>query len=98
MLARVKVAATTGKGENEKSQTEKKKAGKDIKHEIIESLGVISTSSAGWTKEVNLISWNDNPAKIDIRDWSPKHEKIGKGITLTTEEAAQLIEILQSEI
>ena len=67
----------------------------DIKFEIIETLGVISTSLKGWTKEVNLIRWNDNPAKIDIRDWSPDHEKMGKGITLTDEEAAMLAEILQ---
>jgi Uncharacterized protein conserved in bacteria len=67
----------------------------DIKHEIIETLGIISTSPKGWTKEVNLIRWNDKPAKIDIRDWSPDHEKMGKGITLTDEEAAMLAEILQ---
>jgi len=67
----------------------------DIKHEILETLGIISTSPKGWTKEVNLIRWNDKPAKIDIRDWSPDHEKMGKGITLTDEEAARLAEILQ---
>ena len=67
----------------------------DIKHEIIETLGIISTSPKGWTKEVNLIRWNDKPAKIDIRDWSPDHEKMGKGITLTEEEAERLAEILR---
>jgi len=68
----------------------------DIKHEIIETLGIISTSPKGWTKEVNLIRWNDKPAKIDIRDWSPDHEKMGKGITLTDEEAQVLKEILEN--
>lgn len=68
----------------------------DIKHEILETLGIISTSPKGWTKEVNLIRWNDKPAKIDIRDWSPDHEKMGKGITLTEEEAQALKEILES--
>lgn len=68
----------------------------DIKFEIIETLGVISTSPKGWTKEVNLIRWNDKPAKIDIRDWSPDHEKMGKGITLTDEEAQALKEILEN--
>lgn len=67
----------------------------DIKFEIIETLGIISTSPKGWTKEVNLIRWNDKPAKIDIRDWSPDHEKMGKGITLTDEEAQALKEILE---
>ena len=68
----------------------------DIKFEIIETLGVISTSPKGWTKEVNLIRWNDKPAKIDIRDWSPDHEKMGKGITLTDEEGQALKEILEN--
>jgi hypothetical protein len=68
----------------------------DIKHEIIETLGIISTSPKGWTKEVNLIRWNDKPAKIDIRDWSPDHEKMGKGITMTDEEAQALKEILEN--
>ena len=67
----------------------------DVKFEIIETLGVISTSSKGWTTEVNRVSWNDKPAKIDIRDWSPDHEKMGKGITLTDEEAQALKEILE---
>lgn len=68
----------------------------DIKHEIIETIGIISTSSKGWTTEVNRVSWNDKPAKIDIRDWSPDHEKMGKGITLTDEEAQALKEILEN--
>lgn len=67
----------------------------DIKFEIIETLGIISTSPKGWTTEVNRVSWNDKPAKIDIRDWSPDHEKMGKGITLTDEEAQALKEILE---
>ena len=31
----------------------------DIKYEIKEKLGVLSEGSKGWTKELNLISWND---------------------------------------
>lgn len=73
-------------------------ADKNIKYEVIEHIGVLSTSPAGWTKEANLIRWNDKPAKVDIRDWSPEHEKIGKGITLTDEEAQKLIEILQASV
>lgn len=58
----------------------------DIKFEIKEELGVISESAKGWTKELNLISWNGAEAKYDSRDWSPNHEKMGKGITLTADE------------
>lgn len=67
----------------------------DIKFEIVEKLGVISESPKGWKKEVNRISWNDKEPKIDIRDWSPEHDKMGKGITLTDEEAKDLVAILQ---
>lgn len=68
----------------------------DVKYEIVETLGVISVSPKGWKKEVNRISWNDKEPKIDIRDWSPEHDKMGKGITLTDEEAKELASILNS--
>ncbi len=66
----------------------------EIKFEIIEELGVLSESDKGWTKELNLISWNGATPKYDLRDWSPKHEKMGKGITLTTDEIQKLYELL----
>ena len=66
----------------------------DIKYEIKESYGELSTSSKGWTKELNLISWNGAAAKFDIREWDPDHEKMGKGVTLTPEEAEALYELL----
>ncbi len=50
----------------------------EIKYEIIEKLGILSESTKGWTKELNLISWNGSTPKYDIRDWSPDHEKNGK--------------------
>ena len=67
----------------------------DFKYEIVQELGVISTNASGWTRELNLISWNDRPAKFDIRDWSPDHEKIGKGLTLSDEDIMSLKEILK---
>ena len=66
----------------------------DIKYEIKEELGVISESSKGWTKELNLVSWNGGTPKYDLRDWSPNHEKMGKGITLTAEKVKTLAELL----
>lgn len=68
----------------------------DIKFEIKDKLGVISESSKGWTKELNLISWNGKQAKYDLRDWAPEHEKMGKGITLSAEELNSLKEILNN--
>ena len=66
----------------------------DIKFEITEHIGVLSEGSKGWTKEINKVSWNDRDPKIDIREWSPDHTKMGKGITLTDEEAQKLKELL----
>lgn len=66
----------------------------EIKYEIIEELGVLSESAKGWTKELNLISWNGGAPKYDVRDWAPEHEKMGKGVTLTKEEALELQKLL----
>ena len=66
----------------------------DIKYKIEEELGKISESSKGWTKELNLISWNGKEAKYDLRDWAPEHAKMGKGITLTGEELKELRNLL----
>lgn len=66
----------------------------DIKYDIIEEIGVLSENTKGWRKELNKISWNGAAPKYDIRDWAPDHEKMGKGITLTEEEAARLKKML----
>ena len=58
----------------------------EIKFEIVKRIGVLSTSSKGWTKELNLISWNDREPKYDIREWSPDGTTMGKSVTLTAEE------------
>ncbi len=68
---------------------------KDITFEIIESVGVISSSTNGWNREVNIVRWNNGNPKLDIRDWSPDHTKMGKGIALRNEEAALLRSILE---
>jgi len=65
-----------------------------IKYEIKETIGVLSENDKSWSKELNLISWNDRPAKYDIRDWAPEHEKMGKGVTLSLEELRILKKIL----
>lgn len=62
----------------------------EIKYEIVESLGVISESNKGWTKELNLVAWNNYAPKYDIREWDPEHEKMGKGLTFTKDEIVEL--------
>lgn len=65
-----------------------------IKYDIVKEVGVVSENSSGWTKEINLISWNDRAPKYDIRDWAPGHEKMGKGVTLSVDELKELKRIL----
>lgn len=69
----------------------------ELKFEITQQLGVLSTNKSGWTKELNMVSWNNGAPKYDIREWSPDHSKMGKGTTLNAEEAAQLFRLLLDE-
>lgn len=66
----------------------------EFKFEIKKEIGQLSTSKSGWNREINLVSWNDARPKLDIRDWAPDHSKMGKGISLSREEAAILREVL----
>lgn len=66
----------------------------ELKFEIIKNIGTLSESTKGWSKELNLISWNDRDPKYDIREWSPQHDKMGKGVTLSKEEVNALRDIL----
>ena len=66
----------------------------NITYEIIKHIGVLSENAKGWTKELNLVSWNNRDPKYDIRDWDLEYEKMSKGITLTEEEIKNLKELL----
>lgn len=66
----------------------------EIKYDILEKIGALSTSASGWSKELNLISWNDRDAKYDLRDWSADGSKMGKGVTLTKAELSALRDLL----
>lgn len=69
----------------------------DIKYEITESIGILSESISGWRREVNMVSWNDAKPKLDIRDWSADHSKMGKGISLNAAETIKLVRLLTQE-
>lgn len=66
----------------------------DFSYQIVKHIGVISEGSGGWAKELNLISWNGKDAKYDIRDWSPDHENMSKGITLAEKDVKALKALL----
>lgn len=66
----------------------------EFKFEIAEHLITLSETTTGWTKELNRVSYNGAEPKYDIRAWSPDHEKMGKGVTLTDEEFQKLLKEL----
>ena len=66
----------------------------ELKYEITEKIGVLSENAKGWTNELNMVSWNEHDPKYDIREWSPDHSRMGKGVTLTADELAELKELL----
>ena len=68
----------------------------EVKYEIIKKIGVLSTSASGWTKELNLVSWNDREPKYDLRDWSADRKRRGKGVTLSAEELLALKALLNT--
>lgn len=67
---------------------------REITFEIKAQLGVIQEYPTGWRKELNLVSWNGNPAKFDCRDWDPEHEHMSRGITMTEKEMAKMMDIV----
>ncbi len=72
--------------------------GQELKFEIINQIGTISTSTSGWSIELNRVSWNGNEPKYDLRSWSPDHTKMGKGITLTDSDIIALSALLNKEV
>ncbi|MDA3838222.1 MAG: PC4/YdbC family ssDNA-binding protein [Candidatus Delongbacteria bacterium] len=66
----------------------------ELKYDVKKNLGVLGGEINGWSKKINLISWNERKAKADIRDWDASNEKMRKGITLTKAELIDLKKIL----
>lgn len=62
----------------------------EVRFEIVEQIAVLAEQPTGWTKELNLVSWNDNPPKYDIREWNPEHDRMSKGVTLLPDEMQRL--------
>ena len=68
---------------------------KEFSYEITDELAVLGTSAKGWTKELNKVSYNGATPKFDLRDWAPERASMGKGITLTEDEAKALMTALE---
>jgi hypothetical protein len=69
----------------------------DFSYEVTEEIGVIGNPTpSGWTTQLNLVSWNGKEPKLDIRSWNEDLSRMGKGISLSMEEATELANLLNS--
>lgn len=66
---------------------------KSITFEIIEGYGAFDPGEE-WSGEVNLVSWNGNPPRIDIRYWKNDRSKSRKLGALSDRAARELLRIL----
>ena len=66
----------------------------EVTFEIVEHIGVLGETAAGWKRELNLVSWCGRPATYDIRQWAPGHNNYSRGITLKEHELYRLEEIV----
>ena len=69
----------------------------EIKFEKLEHIATLAETSGGYTLEVNLVSWNDKEAKVDIRRWDPQ-DNPKKGIALSTTEALEAAEAILQKV
>ena len=67
-----------------------------ITFEIKEHIGVIDTNDLGWTLEVNIVQWNNGADKLDLRYWSPDHQRMQRGSTFTKDQTLKLTHLLQA--
>jgi len=67
----------------------------EIRFEIVEHIAVLAEHFSGWKKELNMVAWNDNPPKYDIRDWDPEHERMSRGVTLLPEEMQRVMDAVK---
>ena len=57
-------------------------------------LGTLRESEKGWSREVNVVSWEGAASRLDIRDWSKNKDRSSKGVTFTRAEVERLRDML----
>lgn len=67
----------------------------EVTFDVRQPIRVLSSKESGWKKEINVVSWNKRPPKLDIREWNADRSKMKKGITLNREEALLLRKTLE---
>ncbi len=80
----------TAEGGESMAREQRKAIQCTLKHHV----GQLRQSDKGWSREVNVISWEGAASRLDIRDWSQNKERSSKGITFTRSEVEKLKELL----
>lgn len=73
-----------------------KKNTDEIKCEVKNVIGLLKEPNKDWSKAVMSIAWFDNAPTVDIRNVNISEDppRVGKGISLTNEEADKLVSVL----
>ena len=69
----------------------------EFSYQVLSRLGCIKAYETGWTKELNIIKWNNGEAVYDIRDWSEDKSRMSRGMTLTPDEIEKVISFYLKE-
>ncbi len=76
---------------------------REFKYDVVEEIATLSCREAStgtiYSKEINLISYNDAAPVYDIRNWTETANdeiRMGKGITLNLEELKELKKALNA--
>ncbi len=56
---------------------------KEFEIKIVEHISTISEKTDLWPLELNLVSFNGEEPKYDLRRWNKSHTRMGRGTTLT---------------
>lgn len=70
---------------------------REVKCDIIKEIGIISEKRT-ISFELNIVSWDDDDPKYDLRKWNKRGHTPLKGISLSKEEAEILLELLKQEL
>lgn len=64
-----------------------------LQYRITQHVGVLSYGNSSWSTQVNFVDWGRGIV-LDIRPWDYAQAKMGKGTTLTREEAIRMRDML----
>ena len=62
---------------------------------ILKTIGVVADATKSMQLELNIVSIDGGEIKYDLREWSLDHDRIGQGVSFTTDGAQVLLALLK---